>query len=39
MPEEWELKQKERAKRGRFMSSRGFAPSHFMHLLEATSDE
>ena len=39
MPEEWELKQKERAKRGRFMSSRGFAPSHFMNLLEAPSDE
>ena len=34
MPEEWERKQKERAKRGRFMASRGFAPTHFMHLLE-----
>jgi len=39
MPEEWDLKQKERAKRGRFMASRGFAPSHFMHLLEASSED
>ena len=39
MPEEWELKQKERAKRGRFMASRGFSPSHFMHLLDASGNE
>lgn len=39
MPDEWDLKQKERAKRGRFMASRGFAPSHFMHLLEASSED
>ena len=38
-PSDWDSKQKERAKRGRFMASRGFSPSHFMHLLEATSDE
>ena len=39
MPEEWELKQKERAKRGRFMASRGFSPSHFMHLLDTSGNE
>lgn len=39
MPEEWDQKQKERAKRGRFMASRGFAPSHFMHLLDGTTDD
>ena len=38
-PSDWDSKQKDRAKRGRFMASRGFSPSHFMHLLEATSDE
>lgn len=41
-PSDWNGKQKDRAKRGRFMASRGFSPSHFMHLLEATpaqSDE
>ena len=38
-PSDWNSKQKDRAKRGRFMVSRGFSPSHFMHLLEATSDE
>ena len=37
-PSDWDSKQKDRAKRG-FMASRGFSPSHFMHLLEATSDE
>ena len=35
VPDDWESRQKERAKRGRFMASRGFSPSHFMHLLEA----
>lgn len=39
MPEEWDLKQKERAKRGRFMTSRGFAPSHFIHLLDTSSEK
>ena len=39
MPEEWELKQKERAKRGRFMASRGFSPTHYMHLLDASGNE
>ncbi|MEC7491666.1 MAG: regulatory protein RecX [Pseudomonadota bacterium] len=39
LPSDWDSKQKERAKRGRFMASRGFSPSHFMHLLEATSGE
>ena len=39
MPDEWDLKQKERAKRGRFMASRGFAPSHFMHLLDTSSED
>ena len=39
MPEDWDLKQKERAKRGRFMASRGFAPSHFMHLLDTSSED
>ena len=34
VPEDWESRQKERAIRGRFMASRGFSPSHFMHLLE-----
>jgi regulatory protein len=38
-PSDWDSKQKDRAKRGRFMASRGFSPSHFMHLLEATPDE
>ena len=38
-PSDWESKQKDRAKRGRFMASRGFLPYHFMHLLEATLDE
>ncbi len=38
-PSDWESKQKDRGKRGRFMASRGFSPSHFMHLLEATPDE
>jgi regulatory protein len=38
-PSDWDSKQKDRAKRGRFMASRGFSPSHFVHLLEATSDE
>jgi regulatory protein len=38
-PSDWGSKQKEWAKRGRFMASRGFSPSHFMYLLEATSDE
>ena len=38
-PSDWDSKKKERAKRGRFLASRGFLPSHFMHLLEATSDE
>jgi len=39
MPKEWDLKQKERAKRGRFMASRGFAPSHFMHLLDISNED
>ena len=39
MPDEWDLKQKERAKRGRFMASRGFAPSHFMHLLDTSNED
>lgn len=39
MPEQWDLKQKERAKRGRFMASRGFAPSHFMHLLDTSNED
>lgn len=39
MPEEWSLKQKERAKRGRFMASRGFSPSHFMHLMDLEADD
>lgn len=39
LPDEWDLKQKERAKRGRFMASRGFAPSHFMHLLNISGDD
>lgn len=39
MPEDWDQKQKERAKRGRFMASRGFAPSHFMHLLDGATDD
>ena len=38
-PSDWDSKQKDRAKRGRFMASRGFSPPHFMHLLEATPDE
>ena len=38
-PSDWDSKQKDRAKRGRFMTSRGFSPSHFMHLLESTPDE
>ena len=38
-PSDWDSKQKDRAKRGRFMASRGFSPSHFTHLLEATPDE
>ena len=36
---DWDSKQKDRAKRARFMVYRGFSPSHFMHLLEAKSDE
>lgn len=39
MPDEWDLKQRERAKRGRFMASRGFAPSHFMHLLDTSNED
>ena len=39
MPEDWSLKQKERAKRGRFMASRGFSPTHFMHLIDLESDD
>ena len=38
-PSDWDSKRKDRAKRGRFMASRGFSPSHFMQLLEATPDE
>ena len=38
-PSDWDSKQRDRAKRGRFMASRGFLPSHFMHLLEATPHE
>jgi len=39
MPDEWDLKQRERAKLGRFMASRGFAPSHFMHLLDTSNED
>jgi len=39
MPEDWSLRQKERAKRGRFMASRGFSPTHFMHLIDLESDD
>lgn len=38
-PSDWESKQRDRAKRGRFMASRGFSASHFTHLLEVTPDE
>ena len=38
LPAEWHEKQKERAKRGRFMASRGFSPNHFIHLLDTGSD-
>jgi regulatory protein len=38
LPAEWQEKQKERAKRGRFMASRGFSPNHFIHLLDTGSD-
>ena len=39
MPEDWSLRQKERARRGRFMASRGFSPTHFMHLIDLESDD
>ena len=38
LPAEWHEKQKERAKRGRFMAARGFSPNHFIHLLDTGSD-
>ena len=38
-PSDWGSRQKDRAKRGRFMASRGFSPSHFMQLLEAMPDK
>ena len=34
MPDDWRDRQRERARRARFLQQRGFSPEHFMYLLE-----
>ena len=39
LPKDWHDRQRERARRARFLQQRGFSPDQFMSLLEEDSDQ